>query len=101
MRLNKPILLFIMGDEHPVTKADIELDPDKRKKLDVFRERAKQMHGGSKGERVYEVFQNLEEFSTAAAIAIARLVRHLTPPPAIEEENWLFPSSKSRKERSS
>src|SRR6185503_19944577 len=28
-RLGRPILLFIMGDEHPVKKADIEKDPDK------------------------------------------------------------------------
>jgi tetratricopeptide (TPR) repeat protein len=77
IRLNRPILLFIMGDEHPVKRADIELESDKRKKLDAFRERAKRMRGGSEVERVYEVFESLEQFSTAAAIAIGRLVSNL------------------------
>jgi hypothetical protein len=45
MRLSRPILLFIMGDEHPVKKAGVETDPDKRKKLDEFRERAKHCAG--------------------------------------------------------
>lgn len=33
----RPILLFIMGDEHPVKKVDIERDRRKEKKLDAFR----------------------------------------------------------------
>ena len=43
MRLGLPIVLFLMGDEHPIRKADIEADPEKRRKLDAFRERAKRM----------------------------------------------------------
>ncbi len=77
MRLGRPIVLFIMSDEHPVKKADIEADPDRLKKLDAFRERTKRMRDGSEVNRVYEVFDSLEQFSTAAATAIGNLVRYL------------------------
>ena len=40
-RLERPILLFIMGDKHPGTKDDFERDPAKEPKLNAFRERAK------------------------------------------------------------
>jgi hypothetical protein len=81
MRLDRPILLFVMGEKHPITEADIELNPDKRKKLEAFRERAKRMHEGSEVERVYQIFDSLARFSTAAATAIGRLARHLKPGP--------------------
>jgi hypothetical protein len=43
-RLGRPVLLFIMGENHhPVKKADIEKDPEKEKKLNTFRERAKKI----------------------------------------------------------
>lgn len=74
----RPILLFIMGDRHKVTEADIELDPDKRKKLDAFRERAKQMKIGSKVERVYAV-NDLQEFVSDASIAVGQLTRDIDP----------------------
>ena len=77
MRLGRPILLFIMGENHPIKKADVELDPDKLKKLDAFRERAKHMRNDSEVERVYAVFENLEQFSTATATAVGRLLQHL------------------------
>ena len=32
LRLNRPILLFIMGEEHKLTEADVELDIAKRRK---------------------------------------------------------------------
>jgi hypothetical protein len=79
MQLGRPILLFIMGEKHPVTEADIELDPDKRKKLDAFRQRAKRMREGSEVERVYELFDSLEQFSRAATIAVGRLAKYLAP----------------------
>jgi len=77
VRLKRPIVLFIMGDEHPVKKADVETDPNKRKKLDAFRECAKRMHGDSEVQRIYETFDSLEQFSHGAAIAIGNLVQHL------------------------
>ena len=35
-KANRPILLFIMGPKHPLREEDVELDPDKRKKLNEF-----------------------------------------------------------------
>lgn len=71
LRLNRPILLFIMGDSHLIRKADIETDPTNRAKLNAFRERAKQMGPKSRVHRVYTVFDSLEEFSTRANQAIS------------------------------
>lgn len=73
-RLEKPILLFVMGENHPVTKADIETDADKIAKLNAFRERAKEM-GDSKVHRIYAAFDNLEDFTRKAIHAIAALRR--------------------------
>jgi tetratricopeptide (TPR) repeat protein len=92
MRLGRPIVLFIMGDEHPVKKADIESDPDKLKRLNEFRERAKRMRENSEVHRVYEVFESLEQFSTAAATALGNLVRYL---------ERLLPPDKSNNSRDS
>ena len=49
-RLDRPILLFIMGEKHPVREADVEMNAAKRKKLKLFRERAKQMKPDSPGQ---------------------------------------------------
>ena len=76
-RLGRPILLFIMGEKHLVTEADVELDRKKRKKLDAFRQRAKRTREGSEVERVYQVFDSLEQFSSQAAIAIGRLAEYI------------------------
>lgn len=98
MRLNRPILLFIMGDKHSLTVADVEADSDKKKKLGAFRERAKRMREGSEVERVYEVFEDEAQFVTKAAIAIGRLTRHLdtgigkdTEPPLAAETDTSLP----------
>jgi tetratricopeptide (TPR) repeat protein len=77
MRLGRPIVLFVMDDEHLIRKADIESDPGKLEKLDAFRERAKRLGDRSEVERVYETFETLDQFSTAAAIAVGRLIQHL------------------------
>jgi tetratricopeptide (TPR) repeat protein len=84
-RLNRPILLFIMGDDHLVKKADVETDSEKIKKLDGFRERAKQMPNDGVVHRIYEVFDSAEQFSTAAATALGNLVRYLERPTPGEE----------------
>lgn len=73
MKLDRPILLFLMADDHPVTKADVEQDGEKKKKLERFIERAKKMREGSEVERVYETFNNPEDFATKASIAVGRL----------------------------
>jgi tetratricopeptide (TPR) repeat protein len=77
MRLGRPIVLFVMDDEHLIRKADIESNPGKLEKLDAFRERAKRLGDRSEVERVYEMFETLDQFSTAAAIAVGRLIQHL------------------------
>ncbi|WP_198172719.1 tetratricopeptide repeat protein [Bradyrhizobium sp. AT1] len=88
MALGRPILLFIMSDQHPLTEADFEFDPEKRAKLAAFRERAKLMYRNCEVHRIYEIFDSMGKFSTSAAIAIAGLVRHLPaqgkPGPAID-----------------
>ena len=90
-RLRRPILLFIMGDRHPVTKTDIERDPVKEAKLDAFRERAKKATPGALVNRVYSVFETLDDFKDKINSPLAELGRHLdsltrpatayTPPP--------------------
>ena len=79
MRLNRPVLLFIMGERHAGLESDIELDPDKRAKLHAFRNGAKRMREGSEVNRVYEEFESPEQFARAAAIAVGRLAPHLAP----------------------
>jgi hypothetical protein len=84
MRLDRPILLFIMGDKHLLPKADVETNAAKEKKLNAFRERAKQMKG-SQVHRVYSTFDSLEEFTPKAFQAVAELRHYLdvqgTPAP--------------------
>jgi tetratricopeptide (TPR) repeat protein len=84
-RLNRPILLFIMGDKHRLVEADVEPSPAKKKKLNAFRERAKQTEKGSP-ERVYATFNSLKEFTGQAARAVAELRQYLdaTPTPTAQ-----------------
>lgn len=69
-RLGRPILLFLMSDEHSVTPGDVELDAKKRRKLDAFRKQAKRIDPGAAAERVYETFASKDEFAKQAAIAV-------------------------------
>ncbi|HYJ83378.1 MAG TPA: DUF4062 domain-containing protein, partial [Allosphingosinicella sp.] len=71
-RLGRPILLFLMADNHPVTPGDVELDSKKRKKLEAFRRQAKRIDPDKAPERVYQTFASKEEFAKQAAIAIGR-----------------------------
>lgn len=89
-RLDLPTLVFVMGDDHPVRKSEVETDPEKIKKLEAFRERAKVG-------RIYTVFNSLEDFASKAIHAAAALRRYLdekgtpskpqtaVPPPAPTE----------------
>lgn len=72
-RLARPILLFIMGEEHDVKRNQIENDPKKQKKLDAFRARAKRIATDSAVERVYAVFESLEDFKEKIGPAVAKL----------------------------
>jgi len=75
-RLNRPTLLYIMSEEHAVTKADVERDPAKEAKLDAFRERAKQ-DPVSNVNRVYAVFESLEGFKAQLPASLHDLCNHL------------------------
>lgn len=70
VRLGRPILLFLMADDHPLTKADFELTAVKRKKLEAFRKRAKRMGPDSEINRVYAAFGSLDDFRAKASHAI-------------------------------
>ncbi|ANZ41320.1 hypothetical protein BBK82_40520 [Lentzea guizhouensis] len=78
VRLGRPILVFVMGPRHALTEADVELDAEKRKKLEAFREEAK-LAGGAI-HRVYKEFNDLAEFSLAATQSVAELRRMLDGP---------------------
>jgi hypothetical protein len=75
--LGRPILLFIMGEDHLVKPADIERDPEREKKLNAFRERAKKASAGSAVNRVYAVFNSLEEFKDKVGPSLSELKAHL------------------------
>ena len=75
-RLNRPTLLYIMSEEHAVKMADIESEPAKRAKLNAFRERAKQ-NPVSKVNRVYAVFESLEQFTAQLTASLHDLCNHL------------------------
>ena len=76
-RLGRPILLYVMDDDHPVKKADIEKDPEKEKKLNAFRERAKIASPGSTVHRVYAVFNSSQDFKDKLGSSLAELSKHL------------------------
>lgn len=76
-RLGRPILLYVMDDDHPVKKADIEKDPEKETKLNAFRERAKIASPGSSVHRVYAVFNSPQDFKDKLGSSLAELSRHL------------------------
>lgn len=78
----RPMLLFIMGDDHPVKKGYVEIDPVKIAKLDAFRERAKKSDPASKVNRVYATFDSLQEFKDKVAPALFELRRLLDAAPA-------------------
>jgi ATP-dependent DNA helicase RecG len=71
--LNRPILLFIMGENHQLKESDVELNDEKREKLNNFREEAKKLKKESALHRVYKVFNSLQEFEVSAAESLANL----------------------------
>lgn len=88
VRLDRPVLLFLMGPKHPVIAEDVEPDPGKKQKLLAFAERAKRMRSG---DRVYTVFSSLQEFEVEVTRSIAELRRHLDTAP--EPEDVLIPTA--------
>lgn len=80
--LSKPILLFVMGDDHLITVKDVEADPGRQRRLNAFRADAKRMTVESEVERVYADFNSYEDFRVKATQAVARLGRFLDEPTA-------------------
>lgn len=76
-RLGRPMLIFIMGEDHRVRPADIERDEQKEIKLAAFREDVKRVSGESPIERVYYEFNSLRDFELAAVQSVAELRRFL------------------------
>ena len=71
IKQNRPVLLFIMGKEHLVHEDEIELDPAKRIKLEEFKSNAKKTESGLN--RIYSVFNSLEDFTVKVNTSVARL----------------------------
>ena len=91
-KLGRPILLFIMGDKHPLREVDVESKAVNRKKLNAFRERAKRMKRDSTVHRVYATFDNLEEFTSMAIQSVAGLRRRLDEKDVNRRESRLVES---------
>ncbi|MFD9699746.1 DUF4062 domain-containing protein [Lentzea sp. NPDC059081] len=87
VRLGRPILIFIMGPDHPITVADVEDDPAKKLKLDAFREEVKLANGEL--QRVYRQFTSLADFTAGAIQSVASL-RQLLEPGASTPEQSLY-----------
>jgi hypothetical protein len=75
--LGRPVLLFIMGDDHLLKPGDVEKDPDKHTKLVAFRENAKRLKSDSSIHRVYKVFNDLHDFALSATQSLGELHEYL------------------------
>ncbi len=76
-RLERPILIFIMGDDHDVKPGGVETNPERMEKLKYFREKVKRMKSDSALHRVYKVFNSVSEFEVAATQSVAALRHYL------------------------
>ena len=76
-RLRRPMLIFIMGQNHPVTVAGVESNRVNIKKLKMFREEVKRLTEDPSPDRVYREFNDLNELVVVAERAVAQLRRHL------------------------
>jgi hypothetical protein len=72
-----PDLIFIMSSRHTLVEAAVELDPERRSKLEALREEVKRGSEGSTVDRVYKEFNSLQDFEVAATQAVAELRRLL------------------------
>lgn len=96
IRLERPILLFIMGNDHLVKQSDIELDPVRQEKLNAFREKAKKSSPASSVNRVYSTFNNLDEFKEQINPSLAKLIAHFNSP--IESAEKTVPTAATDKD---
>jgi hypothetical protein len=81
-RLGLPMLIFIMGEDHPVKRSEVEQDPVKIIKLAAFRDEVTRAAEGSPLQRVYAEFNDLHEFGVAVTAAVSELRRLLDGQPA-------------------
>lgn len=84
VKLACPRLLFVMSDDHPITKAQIETDPTKQAKLEAFKLRAKLANPNDPDSDlacIYEEFSSPADLAKKVALAIARLTRQLPQHP--------------------
>ena len=86
-RLGRPILIFIMGEDHDVKPADVERNLEKAAKLEAFREEVKRAGRNSHVYRVYKEFNSLHEFKLAASYSVAELRRLLDQQSGIVSAN--------------
>ena len=91
VRLKLPVLLFVIADKHPVTKATggWETDPTSLAKLEAFIRRAKladPTNLASKVERVWGAFVSHDDFAQRAAIAIGKLAVEFRVREALADE---------------
>ncbi len=98
-RLDRPILLFIMGEKHLVLESQIETKAANKRKLNAFRERAKQMGPDSEVHRVYATFNSLEEFKEKAAQSVAELRRYLDEQDDAESKADDIPDEEKKAEK--
>lgn len=75
VKLNLPILIFMMSREHKVLPSDLEKTRKGKKKLEDFRRKVLEMSNGDS--RVYKDFNDLESFKVEALLAIGKLSAHL------------------------
>jgi tetratricopeptide (TPR) repeat protein len=69
-RLGLPTLIFVMGENHIVKEAEVEIDPVNREKLQAYRERAKEG-------RIYVTFNSPEDFTKEAIHNVSKLAEYL------------------------
>ncbi len=91
-KLVRPTLVFVMHEDYPVPPKHMELDAEKREKLAAFRTRAKLALPGGSVNRVYAVFNSLEEFNKAISAPISDLSKLLEPSPPTTQHNAAQPS---------
>ncbi|MBS1830833.1 MAG: DUF4062 domain-containing protein [Acidobacteria bacterium] len=78
VRLELPVLVFLMGKNHHVLEEDVELDAEKRKKLEAFRERVRNRW-------VCPEFNSIEEFLGLVYAAVADWPRGRESDVAVEK----------------
>jgi hypothetical protein len=94
VRLGRPTLLFVMGDDHPVKARDTHGLEKKVRRLAGFRKRAKLASPCGKVNRVYATFNSVQEFKDKIGPSLADLCRVLDAnvPPAAAASQVTVPA---------